>query len=319
MARIFISYNRQDSEFVRSVSDQLKTQGHDIAIDVDALAPGQDLRRTLASALKESEVFVVFLSESSKTSQYVLSEIGAARAYSEESERMLVIPILIDDIPIPSIVQDLFVVTAYDRNVQEIARSVETAIASFFGKKAARDERESALSKKIEQNAAEYIEEAITLLKNLEKRNRSFGTVWYFVGFAALLVGVVFATFGLASFSALSNSNWADFAVVTLKSIVVVGLLGACSKYAFTLGRSYIDESLKSADRMHAISFGKFYLRVFGSNASWPEVKEAFQHWNIDRSSTFSNLATSEFDPKMFESLIELAKVVSSEKAKKKP
>ena len=70
---------------------------------------------------------------------------------------------------------------------------------------------------------------------------------------------------------------------------------------------------------MHAISFGKFYLRVFGSNASWPEVKEAFQHWNIDRSSTFSNLATSEFDPKMFESLIELAKVVSSEKAKKKP
>lgn len=314
MAKIFVSYTQKDRAFVVQVAAALKDQGHEITVDVDSLSPGQNWRKTLADGLKASEVFVVFLSESSLASQSVLGEIGAARAYSEESDRMLFIPVLIDEIQIPNVVQDLLVVTAFDRNPVSVTQKIEAAIASFFGRRAAKEEQDAAFSRRIEANAAEYIEEAIRLLGTLESRNRWFGIVWYVSGFIALILGIVFAILGTVGLVNVGERGWLDFAILALKSIVVVGLLGACSKYAFTLGKSYVSESLKSADRMHAISFGKFYLRVYGSKATWPEVREVFQHWNIDRSSSFNSLATSEFDPKLLDTLVELARAVAGKK-----
>lgn len=318
MSKIYISYNQKDREFVIQAAALLKEQGHEIIVDVDSLSPGQSWRQALSEGLKSSDVFVVFLSENSLSSQFVLSEIGAARAYSEESDRMLLIPVLIDEIQIPPIIQDLLVISASDRNLAELTQKIETAIASFFGRRAAKEEKEVAFSRRIETNAAEYIEEAIALLGKLEARNRHFGNAWYVSGFLALILGIVFAVVGVAGLVAVGERGWLDFAILALKSVVVVGLLGACSKYAFTLGKSYVSESLKSADRMHAISFGKFYLRVYGSKATWPELKEVFQHWNIDRSSSFAGQTTSEFDPKVIESLLELARILGSKSSEKK-
>lgn len=85
--------------------------------------------------------------------------------------------------------------------------------------------------------------------------------------------------------------------------MIVVALLGACAKYTFSLGRSFTIESLKCADRLHAISFGRFYLRAYGQSATWPELKEAFANWNIDRPSAFADTSTSDFDPKLVELL----------------
>ena len=77
-------------------------------------------------------------------------------------------------------------------------------------------------------------------------------------------------------------------------------------------------EALKSADREHAISFGKFYLGAFSEKADWSELKEVFQHWNIDKNSSFSSLDTNNFDPKFLESVIEIAKIISSKADSKK-
>ncbi len=52
-------------------------------------------------------------------------------------------------------------------------------------------------------------------------------------------------------------------------------------------------------------------LPAFGAKTKWEELKEVFQHWNIDRSSSFSSLDSSSFDPKVVESLIELARILS--------
>ncbi|MNW15678.1 hypothetical protein D3C71_2142650 [compost metagenome] len=71
---------------------------------------------------------------------------------------------------------------------------------------------------------------------------------------------------------------------------------------------------MKAADRIHAIRFGEFYLRAFGDKTKWAELKEVFQHWNIDRTSNFSSLDTSQFDPKIVESLLELTKFLGQKK-----
>jgi len=105
--------------------------------------------------------------------------------------------------------------------------------------------------------------------------------------------------------------------LAALKALLVIGLLGACAKYAFSLGKSYASEALKCSDRIHAIRFGEFYLRAFGEKTQWSELKEVFQHWNIDRSSSFSTLDASSFDPKFIESMIEFAKLFSSKSSSK--
>jgi hypothetical protein len=119
------------------------------------------------------------------------------------------------------------------------------------------------------------------------------GTIWYVLGFVTLIGGVWFAFGGLSGLDKLVNQNYWLYVLVILKSIIIVGLLIACSKYAFNLGKSFINEALRNADRIHAIAFGKFYLQAFGNRISSPEeIKEVFQNWNIDKDSAFQKLAT---------------------------
>ena len=68
-----------------------------------------------------------------------------------------------------------------------------------------------------------------------------------------------------------------------------------------------MSESLKIADRIHAISFGKFYLQVFNDKINPDEIKEIFRDWNINNQmNNFSNQSSSDYDPKIIERSIEL-------------
>lgn len=317
MSRIFLSYSRHDQDTVLAVSQELKALGHEITVDVDSVQPGQDWRKVLANGLRASEVYVVFLSEQALASSFVLSEIGAARAYAEGSERMLMIPVVIDHVSLPSIIDDILVLSAINLKPRVVAEKIDMAVSKHFGSRVAKEEEQAAFSRIVEENSATYIEEAIASQSRNERRNRVVASLWYSGGFLSLIAGLFFVVLGIAEIASITSGGWAGFAIVALKSFVVVGLLGACSKYAFTLGKSYMSESLKCADRMHAIGFGKFYLKVYGANASWPEVREVFQHWNIDRNSVFASLGSADFDPKLLEGLLELLKIANSKVEKK--
>lgn len=68
-----------------------------------------------------------------------------------------------------------------------------------------------------------------------------------------------------------------------------------------------MNESLKIADRQHAISFGKFYLQVV--NEIEPnDLKEIFRDWNISNRSSFYDQNPNDFDPKVLENFISLIK-----------
>ncbi|EKO3408586.1 toll/interleukin-1 receptor domain-containing protein [Vibrio fluvialis] len=317
MAKIYISYQREDQPFVIQLAERLKASGHTLSYDVDELSPGTDWRTALDSGLKSSEIFIVVLSKSTHKSQYVLTEVGAARAYALESNRMLLIPIVIDEVPLPLSIQDIHSVIQPDRNLDEIIPTVERAISAFIGRRAALESAASEAAEKIQSNAADYIRVAINSLQKLESRDRVLSYIWYFLGFASLLLGIGFALWGLANASHQTDLFVGSLILVVLKAIVVIGLLGACAKYAFSLGKSYSSESLKSSDRIHAIRFGEFYLRAFGDKTRWQDLKEVFQHWNIDRNSSFNSLDSSQIDPKVVESLIDLIRAVSGKSGEK--
>lgn len=312
MARIFISYCSSDRELALRLADALKANGHVPNFDVESLAPGQEWRVKLSESLRSSEVFVSLLSEPALTSSFVLSEIGAARAFAQISGEMLVVPVVLDKIVIPLSVRDLQVIIADRDDPGYIVSELERAIDAFTGQRAAAEKRVVEVTERIESNAPRFIDAAIASLQALERRNRVLGSVWYALGFAALLGGVCMAFYSISQVETPNQASWARFATLTLKNIIVVSLLGACAKYAFTLGRSYVAEELKCSDRLHAISFGKFFLQVFGARATWPELKDAFQHWNIDRASSFSTLDASQFDPKLLEAMVEVARLIAA-------
>jgi TIR domain len=318
VAKIYISYNHQDSVIASEISRRLLERGHDVFRAEESLTPGQDWESALSEALQSSEVFVSLLTENSINSQYVLTELGAARAYQRTSKRMLVIPVLLDKIEIPPVIRHIQVIFAPKRDIDEIVDQIERAITTFIGQRAAVEEKEVEVKKRIEANAAVYIDEAIRSLAEREAKNRLSGNIWYYLGYITLAAGVGYGVYSVAQYASSNDQHWIRFAYLGLKSIIIIGLLIACSKYAFTLGKSYMSEALKSADRIHAISFGRFYLRAFSEKADWAELKEVFQHWNISNSSAFTELDVNHFDPKFLEAVVEVAKALAAKVEAKK-
>ena len=77
-----------------------------------------------------------------------------------------------------------------------------------------------------------------------------------------------------------------------------------------------MDESLKNSDRIHAISFGKFYLQAFGNDATPEEVKDVFQHWNISSDNSFSGLNAEMIEPNILEAALNILKAAKPNSAK---
>jgi hypothetical protein len=318
MMRICLSYSHTDGPFAAELSQVLRAAGHEVTRDVELLTAGQqDWWKTLDAGLRQSDVFVALLSETSVNSQFVLNEVGAARAYAAAAGDRLVIPVLLDGVSIPQSMSDIWALIAPIRDPSDVGRRIDQTVSAFAAKRAAKQEERRQLGERITTGASDYIGEAMTSLSRRESRDRRLGLFWQSLGFAALVLGVAFALLTITQAGA-GKDTWAEFAHLSLRGILIIALLGACSKYAFTLGKSYTSEALKSADRVHAINFGRFYLRVFGSDIEWSEIKEAFAHWNIDRTSVFAGLNAAEFDPKIIESIVELMKAVAGRTLEKK-
>ncbi|WP_298868590.1 toll/interleukin-1 receptor domain-containing protein [uncultured Gimesia sp.] len=315
MSSIYISYHHLDKSLALALAEALAEQGHSISIDVETLSPGSDWRQTLSSSLKKSDAFVILWTENSESSKPVISEIGAALAYAESGD-MTLIPVITGNISIPPILSHIQSIVSRDGDVEFIASQIERALSALAGRRAAEEKKQIETKERIEANAADFIKDAIEALNARETSNRFAANAWYIIGFLTLVAGVGFSISSFVTFTGSTSTSWVEPTLLAIKSLVVIGLLIACAKYSFTLGRSFMIEALKCSDRNHAISFGEFYLRAFGADVQWSELKEVFQHWNIDRASSFSDIKTNDFDLKYIEELRDLAKALSDIKGK---
>lgn len=89
MAHIFISYSKQDSEFVRYLRALLEAEGFDVWFD-DELNPGDDWWDRLEAQVKACAAFLVVMSTNSRGSKWVQRELLLA-----ENRKIPVIPVLL--------------------------------------------------------------------------------------------------------------------------------------------------------------------------------------------------------------------------------
>jgi hypothetical protein len=80
MAHVYISYAREDSDFVGLLEDDLNEQEHPTWRDTKQIAPGREWEAAIEEALNQAYALVVVLSQGSAVSSWVIHEIQFAQA-----------------------------------------------------------------------------------------------------------------------------------------------------------------------------------------------------------------------------------------------
>jgi hypothetical protein len=149
---------------------------------------------------------------------------------------------------------------------------------------------------KIENRSSGYVSATLEILERKEKEFLRISRVWGIVGASSLYLGLLFFVYVTSSslFLMPSPMSWEFITFSAFKGLIAVGLFAALAKYSLLFSNLHMREALKNADRGHAINFGKFYLSIYGAAADWPQIKEAFEHWNIAGNNVFSNPKSEE-------------------------
>lgn len=293
---------------------RLKELGHDIFDEETDY--GKEQEYSFKKAILASDVIIPIITSYSLKSKNFLNELIQLRNYTSQRNDKLLIPVVAGEINyenFPESILSINFITLKNKlsenEIDKVVKKINDAINSFLGKKLATDEQAQEIKEKIETTAPSYINETLSELIIREKKQSNSGRFWYCLGFVSLVSGIAIAIwFSNTTLSVFKKQeNWSLTTFYALKSVFIIIILIAASKYSFMLGKSYMSESLKIADRIHAISFGKFYLQIFNDKINPVEIKEIFRDWNINNQiNNFSNQSSSDYDPKIIERSIEL-------------
>jgi len=97
MKLVFLSYSRDDMRLVEKVRGELADANVAIWIDREAIRGGDYWRRTIVEAIEKSDIFIIFLSQSSIQSDNCRRELELA---SEKNKSIL--PVVLDTIKVPA-------------------------------------------------------------------------------------------------------------------------------------------------------------------------------------------------------------------------
>ncbi|HEY3367528.1 MAG TPA: toll/interleukin-1 receptor domain-containing protein [Symbiobacteriaceae bacterium] len=132
LSEVFLSHNHKDKPWVRELHDALQQQGvGDIFLDEYAIDPGERLIPALEQGLADTRMLVLVWSASAAGSRWVglEREMGLVNHLAGVTAR--VVPILLDDTPLPGFLRLFVHEDARSRTLPELAvrlaRSLEHA------------------------------------------------------------------------------------------------------------------------------------------------------------------------------------------------
>jgi WD40 repeat protein len=131
MAEIFVSYARQDKEFVRLLCAELKRRNRDAWIDTEDIVPSAEWRREILEAIEQANTVIQILSPYSAKSKVCVDEI----AYAVKNNKRI-IPILRADVnmaDLPDAVRDrqwVFIreTDDFQTGITDLLRALDTNI-----------------------------------------------------------------------------------------------------------------------------------------------------------------------------------------------
>ena len=104
--KAFISHNSGDKETARLLAVQLVELGVDVWFDEWRLRPGDSIIGGIESGIVECDAFILVWSTNAQQSKWVSTELRAALRRRVDEESLRVIPIMLDETPLPALVAD---------------------------------------------------------------------------------------------------------------------------------------------------------------------------------------------------------------------
>ncbi len=106
MAKIFISHSSKDKDFVRQLARDLADLGHSTWLDEEQITVGDSITSAIQDGLADARYVVVVLSKHAVQSGWVERE-WQAKYWSEiTTRRKQILPVLVDDCDIPTLLED---------------------------------------------------------------------------------------------------------------------------------------------------------------------------------------------------------------------
>lgn len=104
--RIFISHNSGDKETARLLAIKLVECGLDVWFDEWRIRPGDSITGGMEDGISQSEVFVLLWSYRAAASNWVGTELRAALRRQVDHKDFRVIPLMLDQTPLPTLIAD---------------------------------------------------------------------------------------------------------------------------------------------------------------------------------------------------------------------
>ena len=328
---VFISYSHHDRVFAIELAKTLREKGYSVS-DYADIRPGDEYLKVIAEGIAKADAIIIVVSESSAKSGFVENEIAAALSLYRKNGTQIIPVILGEDTKVPAELAGFqAVVVPCDPNnsyvAYESSEDLQAAMANYSLEKkdkvdsillslSVRDSeikdeqaKEKASEEKVQAGLSTYLNETMTRLRANESRNKVLAYILYVLSIAPL-----FAAIAIVFRNPIVQNEAADTPVTlvirAITELLIIILFISTSKLMFNLAKSFMVEAIRCSDRIHGISFGKFFLDAYGKDATREEVLKAFSTWNIDDGKTsFRNLSGEDYDPKLEKVLSTIADV----------
>lgn len=104
--QIFISHNKKQKSQARLLAMALVEHGESVWFDEWTIRPGESLTGSIEDGLSSTDVFVLLWSKEAAASNWVGTEVRAYIRRRVDDESLRIIPIMMDDTPLPTLVAD---------------------------------------------------------------------------------------------------------------------------------------------------------------------------------------------------------------------
>jgi len=104
--KIFLSHNKANKDIARALADALLLKGATIWFDEWSLHPGDSIPGGISLGLEDCNIFLLLWSSHSKQSHWVSTEINAFINRKVQNKELRVIPIMLDNTPLPILVAE---------------------------------------------------------------------------------------------------------------------------------------------------------------------------------------------------------------------
>lgn len=294
--KVFISYSHKDKDIAAKFFDFLSDLDFDVIVDEHLIVVGDDFTEKFTLAISQSDIFIPIVTHNYDISKFANMQLLTAKGYNISKGSPRICPYIANGHAIP---YDLLTISCFmgtdnlDDDLKKMKAQLISIRTSILTDRDTNIQNETVLHTSLET----YLQDVFSTLEKKEKLNRRLAYCSYAASIVFLGVMVIMGVWNISKQPINTTADIPSQVFLSLDKTLTLTVLAALSRLSFILGKSFMVEAIRNGDRIHAISFGKFYIQAYGKEASRQEIREVLGDWNIDKGSSFQTQDAKDIDP----------------------